>query len=184
MKEKENSAGRLLSKILRHDPGAAGIHLDRYGWADTDRLVRGIQKKMSFSRAQLEALVRMDEKQRYSFNADRTRVRANYGHSIPVEPVSGPEAPPETLWHGSASRFSSSIKRDGLLPGSRQYVHLSFERETARAVGSRHGEPVIYQVMSGQMHRDGYIFYQPIKGIWQTKCVPPRYLRYDAGLSG
>lgn len=180
MKEKENSAGRLLSRILRHEPGAVGICLDRYGWADVNELIRGIQKKRSFSRAMLEELVRGDEKRRYSFNTDHTRVRANYGHSVPVEHISGPEVPPEILWHGSASRFSSSIKRDGLLSGSRQYVHLSVERETARVVGSRHGAPVIYQVMSGQMYRDGYVFYQPMEGIWQTKCVPPGYLRYTA----
>lgn len=120
MKEKENNTGRLLSRILRHEPGAAGICLDRYGWADVNELIRGIQKKRNFSRDILEELVRGDEKRRYSFNADHTRVRANYGHSVPVEPISGPEAPPEILWHGSASRFSSSIKRDGLLPGSRQ----------------------------------------------------------------
>ena len=181
MKEKENGAGRLLSRILRHDPGAAGICLDRYGWANVNELVQGIQKKMSFSRSRLEELVRVDEKRRYSFNIDHTRVRANYGHSVPVEPVSGPEVPPEILWHGSASRFSSSIKRDGLLPGSRQYVHLSSEREMARIVGLRHGEPLIYQVMSGQMNRDGHVFYQPTEGIWQTKCVPPSYLRYVTG---
>ena len=77
MKEKENSAGRLLSRILRYEPGAAGICLDRYGWADVNELIRGIQKKRSFSRAMLEELVRGDEKRRYSFNTGHTRVRAN-----------------------------------------------------------------------------------------------------------
>ncbi len=179
MKGKEHSTGRLLSRILRHDPGSTGISLDRYGWANVNELVRGIQKKTLFSRAQLEELVRGDEKQRYSFNIDHTKVRANYGHSVPVEPVSGPETPPEILWHGSAARFCRSIERDGLLPGSRQYVHLSSDRETARIVGARHGEPIIYRVMSGQMYRDGYVFYQPMGGVWQTKYVPPNYLRYD-----
>lgn len=177
MKEKGNKDGRLVSRILRHNPGAAGICLDQYGWADVNELVQGIQKQMDFSRAQLEELVRTDEKRRYSFNVDHTRVRANYGHSIPVEPVSAPEVPPETLWHGSAVKFSASIERDGLLPRSRQYVHLSADCDTAQTVGARHGEPVIYQVMSGQMHRDGYVFYQPMDGIWQTTCVPSNYLR-------
>lgn len=178
MKTKEGRAGRLLSKILRHTPDeSVGVTLDRYGWADVNELVRGMQKKMSFSRGMLEELVRTDEKQRYSFNSDHSRVRANYGHSVPVEPIKGPEIPPETLFHGTASRFSSSIRRDGLLPRSRQYVHLSTSLETARTVGSRHGDVVIYQVMTGQMHRDGYEFYRPVEGVWQTKCVPPRYLR-------
>lgn len=182
MKEKENRTGKLLSRVLRHAPELAGIRLDPYGWADVNELVRGMQKKTDFSRDQLEYLVRTDGKRRYSFNADHTRVRANYGHSVPVTPLAPPEAPPEVLWHGSATRFSASIKRDGLLPGTRQYVHLSVDQDTARSVGKRHGEPVLYQVLSGQMYRDGHLFYQPMEGVWQTKQVPPKYLRYAYSL--
>lgn len=178
MKKRENELGRLLSRTLRHKPEAMDICLDQYGWANVNELIAAMRKRTDFTRNQLEELVREDAKQRYSFNAGHTRVRANYGHSVPVEPVSEPEAPPETLWHGSASRFSASISRDGLLPGARQYVHLSAERNTALSVGSRHGEPVIYQVLSGQMYRDGYVFYQPVTGVWQTRRVPPSYIRY------
>ena len=35
----------------------------------------------------LEEIVRTDDKQRYSFNEDKTLVRANQGHSIPVDAV-------------------------------------------------------------------------------------------------
>lgn len=179
MKKKENQTGKLLSRILRHAPESVGVHLDPYGWADVNELVRVVQKKIDFSRDQLEEQVRTDKKQRYSFNTNHTRVRANYGHSVPVIPLSGPEAPPEILWHGSAAKFSASIKRDGLLPCSRQYVHLSSDPDTARSVGQRHGEPMLYQIMSGQMYRDGYVFYQPMEGVWQTKRVPPKYLRHE-----
>lgn len=33
----------------------------------------------------LEEIVRTDNKQRYSFNEDKTLIRANQGHSIPVD---------------------------------------------------------------------------------------------------
>lgn len=179
MKERENSTGRLLSKILRHEPALAGVRLDRYGWANVDELVKGIQKKQSFSRARLEEIVRTDKKERYSFDSSRTRIRANYGHSIPVEPVTPPQEPPEFLWHGSASKFTASIQREGLRPGSRLYVHLSSDLETARTVGERHGTPVIYRVLSGRMFQDGHLFYPLPHGMWMTKAVPRSYLRYD-----
>ena len=180
MKERESSAGRLLSKILRHEPALAGIRLDRYGWANVGELIKGIQKMEPFSRKQLEEIVQNDEKERYSFDSSRTKVRANYGHSIPVEPITAPQAPPEFLWHGSAVKFKASIKREGLRPKTREYVHLSSDLETAQAVGERHGAPVIYQVMSGQMFRDGFLFYPLPRGMWMTKTVPLKYLRFHS----
>lgn len=85
--------------------------------------------------------------------------------------------PPETLYHGTARRFAASIEAQGLLPQSRLYVHLSPDQETAEKVGRRHGEPVIYLVDAGQMHRDGYCFYLSANGVWLTKVVPATYLK-------
>ena len=84
---------------------------------------------------------------------------------------------PEPLYHGTARRFSASIEAQGLLPRSRLYVHLSPDQETAEKVGRRHGEPVIYLVDAGQMHRDGCLFYLSANGVWLTKVVPATYLK-------
>lgn len=176
MKSKGTNIGKFLSLVLRHHPEMIGITLDRYGWADVDELVKGVQKKTSFSRQQLEELVRNDAKQRYSFNADHTKIRANQGHSISVDLEVEPLVPPDILWHGSARRFHSSIKKNGLLSGSRLYIHLSLDPETSQKVGARHGKPIIYQAMSGKMHQDGYIFYRSLNGVWPTKYVPVKYL--------
>lgn len=43
-------------------------------------------------------------------------------------------------------------------------------------VGQRHGKPVIYQVKSGDMYRDGYKFFCSVNGVWLTKSVPVKYL--------
>ena len=104
-------------------------------------------------------------------------IRANQGHSVQVDVELPVADPPETLYHGTAERFSTSIEAQGLLPRSRLYVHLSSDTKTAEKVGSRHGKPVIYQVDAGQMCRDGYTFYLSANGVWLTKSVPPRYLK-------
>lgn len=88
-----------------------------------------------------------------------------------------PAKPPEILYHGTAQQFAASIEAQGLLSQGRLYVHLSPNAETAEKVGRRHGEPVIYLVDAGQMHRDGHPFYLPANGVWQTKAVPARYLK-------
>lgn len=84
--------------------------------------------------------------------------------------------PPEVLWHGTGEKYVSSIDRQGLIPKSRLYVHLSSDMETARKVGSRHGRPVIYQVDCRRMVQDGYSFFLSANKVWLTKEVPARYL--------
>lgn len=148
-----------------------------HGWADVNALLAGISRKYPINRDILEEIVRSDEKQRYSFSEDGTKIRANQGHSIQVDVELPVTEPPETLYHGTAQRFAASIEVQGLLPQSRLYVHLSPDPETAEKVGQRHGQPVIYLVDAGQMHRDGYLFYLSANGVWLTKVVPAPYLK-------
>ena len=168
---------RFISLILRHKPETIGICLDEHGWAKVDELIAGIAKTRPFDMRMLEEIVRTDEKQRYSFNEDKTLIRANQGHSIPVDLELEQKLPPDILWHGTGEKYVASIDVQGLLPKSRLYVHLSGDYDTAVKVGSRHGKPVIYEVNAGQMQADGYVFYQSVNGVWLTKHVPVRYLK-------
>ena len=172
----KNSTGKFLSLILRHRPEVIGITLDEHGWADVDELVAGIAETRPFSREMLEEIVRTDSKQRYSFNEDRTLIRANQGHSIPVDVEPEKKTPPEILWHGTGKKSTASIDQQGLLPMSRLYVHLSSDPETARQVGSRHGSPVVYQIRAGEMAEDGYDFFLSVNGVWLTRAVPRKYM--------
>ncbi len=170
---------KYMSLILRHHPETIGISLDEHGWADVEELIAGIARTNEFSREILEEIVRTDAKQRYAFNADKTKIRASQGHSIPVDLELKAVEPPEMLWHGTAEKYVASIEQTGLRPGSRRYVHLSRDRETARTVGSRHGRPVIYRVKSGEMYRKGFRFYCSENGVWLTILVPPEYLQKE-----
>ena len=168
---------KYLSLILRHHPEAAGITLDEHGWADVEDLIAGVQKTQKFHMEMLEEIVRTDSKQRYSFNEDRTLIRANQGHSIPVDVELPVTEPPKILWHGTGQKYVESIDRLGLLPKGRLYVHLSGDCDTAVTVGSRHGKPVVYQVDSQKMAEDGYVFYRSVNGVWLTGQVPGKYLK-------
>lgn len=171
---------KYISLILRHRPEVIGITLDEHGWANVEDLIAGIQKTQPIDRELLEEIVRTDPKQRYSFNEDGTLIRANQGHSIPVDVELPVAQPPEILWHGTGEIYRESIDQKGLLPMSRLYVHLSKDKETAVAVGKRHGRPVLYKVLSGKMEKDGYVFYRSVNGVWLTKIVPVKYLeRYQ-----
>jgi len=176
-KDNLTSTSRYLSLILRHKPEAAGITLDEHGWANVSELIAGVRRTRPFDMEMLEEIVRTDEKQRYSFSEDKSLIRANQGHSIPVDVELPVVAPPEFLYHGTGEKYVSSIDAQGLLPRSRLYVHLSPDVETAKTVGSRHGQPVVYTVLSGKMAEDGITFYRSVNGVWLTKAVLPKYLR-------
>ncbi len=167
---------RFISLILRHKPQTVGIKLDEHGWAKVDELIAGIQKTRSINMEILEEIVRTDNKQRYSFNDDKTLIRANQGHSIPVDAELEEKLPPDILWHGTGEKYVSSIDKQGLIPKSRLYVHLSKDKETALTVGKRHGKPVIYKVNAAEMAKDGIKFYLSVNGVWLVKRVSVKYL--------
>ena len=176
-KNKLRNLSVFISLILRHDPAAAGITLDEHGWADVMELLAGINASgRSIDMEILKEIVRTDQKGRYSFNQDGTLIRANQGHSIPVDVELAETLPPQLLYHGTAKRFLPAILKDGLKPMSRLYVHLSKDVETALMVGSRHGEPAVLTVKSGEMQAGGYKFYLSANGVWLTGHVPADFL--------
>lgn len=170
---------KFISMILRHKPEAIGITLDEHGWADVDELIKGINEtgeEIEFSKDTLETIVKTDKKQRYSFSQDKTLIRANQGHSIPVDVELEKKEPPKVLYHGTGVKSVKAIQEQGLLPMERLYVHLSIDVKTATNVGKRHDTPVIFQVNAEQMQKDGYDFFQSVNGVWLTKEVPAKYL--------
>ncbi len=171
---------KFIALVLRHKPEAAGITLDGHGWAQVDELIAGVSRRMPLTREMLEEIVRTDNKQRYSFSPDHQKIRANQGHSIPVNVELKQAVPPDTLYHGTGEKYVESILREGLLPKSRLYVHLSRDAATAEQVGRRHGKPVLFLVDAAAMVRDGYAFYLSENQVWLTREVPVRYLTIQA----
>lgn len=172
----KNEVSKFISLILRHKPETIGISMDEHGWANVDELLAGIQKSFDITPEMLDEIVRTDSKQRYAFNEDKSLIRANQGHSIPVDVELEEKEPPEFLWHGTGKKYVNSIDKQGLIPKSRLYVHLSVDDETAKKVGKRHGEPILYHVKAKQMYNDGYKFYLSVNGVWLTAEVPLKYL--------
>ena len=120
-----------------------------------------------------------DSKTRYAISDDGLRIRANQGHSLAAVDIALPPAtPPATLYHGTASRFVEAIRAAGLLPGSRNHVHLSSSRETAVAVGTRHGKPVVLTVDAASMQAQGHVFYVSDNGVWLTQAVPQVFIDF------
>lgn len=180
--KRETRISKYLAKHLRHQPERIGIVLDPHGWTGVDDLLSAAAAHgFPFTRAELDAVVAGNDKQRYAFDPTGTRIRASQGHSVAVDldlPVS---EPPEWLYHGTVARFLPAIRAEGLRPMNRHAVHLSPDRATAVRVGARRGRPVVLAVRAGQMRRDGgFAFRCSANGVWLVDSVPAEWISWPA----
>jgi len=176
IRKEDMRISKFISLVLRHKPEEIGLTLDQYGYMNTSDLIKGINEKgYKATMSDIERILAEDDKQRYSFNDDKTKIKANQGHSITVNLELLAIEPPKVLYHGTATRFSESICKEGIKKQKRQYVHLSADIETATKVGKRHGELVVFKVNSQQMYEDGCKFYLSENKVWLTDYVPIKY---------
>lgn len=175
------SLSKFLSLVLRHKPQSIGLVLDAAGWASIEELLsRAAAAGRRISRDALAEVVVSSDKQRFALSADGLRIRANQGHSIDVALGLDAATPPDTLFHGTASRFLVAILSAGLDKRQRHHVHLTHDPATARAVGQRYGVPVVLGVDAARLHTDGHVFYRSANGVWLVDHVPPAYLKVHA----
>lgn len=177
---KLEKASVQLSYMLRHSKEPMYITLEG-GWAQVDTVLAVLRQRFpQMDREMLDEIVAKDRKGRYAYDESGTKIRANQGHSIPGVKVemASPE-PPEYLYHGTATRFLDAIRKEGLKPMTRQFVHLSAAYDTAVTVGKRHGAPVVLTVRAADFVKDGNGLWLSANGVWQAKAVPPEYLMPD-----
>ena len=168
---------KYLSLVLRHKPEVIGLNLDENGWADVEELQEKCAKQnRDFSLKELDEIVETNDKKRFIFNEDKTRIRANQGHSIDIDLALKPQQPPEFLYHGTAEANLTSIFEKGIEKRSRQHVHLSQDKETATKVGIRHGKPLILIIKTKEMYDDGIEFYLSENNVWLTDFVNAKYI--------
>jgi len=165
---------KFLALILRHQPEKGNIVLDKHGWATVEDLVRNA----GFSAQNLDEIVRTDNKSRYEFNADKTKIRAVQGHSLKDVDVQLEKCiPPGELFHGTKEDVKMAIARKGLLPMNRQHVHLTDNLKTAQETADRrNGKSIILKIDSCQMAAKGYKFYKASNGVWLCYEVPPEFI--------
>lgn len=169
---------KAISRVLRHRPDSAGVVLDGHGWCRIDELLAGLALRgVAISRAELNIIVRTNNKQRFALSADGQFIRASQGHSVSgVDLQLRAKTPPSRLFHGTLDANVASIARRGLLPMRRNHVHLSQDVETASVVGARRGVPVVFEVDAHRMHADGCKFWLSENKVWLVECVASKYL--------
>ena len=171
---------KFLSLVLRHRPEQIGLSLDEQGWAAVEELIKRMNEHdIAIDAHSLDTIVVTNSKQRFAYDYSKTRIRANQGHSINVDLQLQDLEPPELLYHGTTINNIEAILKEGLKKQQRQLVHLSADIETAKAVGSRHGKPVVITVKAKEMYEAGYKFFLSENKVWLTNEVPVQFLSVE-----
>lgn len=163
------SKSKQLAYLLRHDKN---YEFEAGGW----RQLSDLYQNHSFSSEEIIDIVSGDDKGRFELRSDKAKVRALYGHSVKIDLLLPKQEPPLRLLHGTALKYIDSIRNYGLKSKSRQYVHLTEDKDLAIMTGSRHGQAVLLEIDSLAMFNDGYNFYHTNNGTWLTAEVPVQYI--------
>ncbi len=177
--KQQKHLSKFLSLVLRHRPEMIGLTLDDAGWVPVADVLTGFaQANKSMDRDQLDEIVRTSDKQRFALSEDGTRIRANQGHSVPVDLGYQTASPPAVLLHGTVDRFLDAIRADGLKPMNRHHVHLSADHATAQSVGGRRGKPVLLKIDAAGMVAAGHDFWVTANAVWLAAAVPAEFISF------
>lgn len=177
MKEKYKwkEISKKLSYLLRHNP--KDLLMDKKGRID----VKDIIKKLNINLEDLKYIVENDDKQRFSFDENIEKIKANQGHTLKNLDLEFKESyPPEYLYHGTTLNNIDRIKECGIKKMKRHHVHLSVDKETALNVANRYCKnnrtPIIIKIDTKKMINDGIIFYVSENNIWLVDHINYKYI--------
>ncbi|KOS60593.1 RNA 2'-phosphotransferase [Lysinibacillus agricola] len=168
-----------VSYALRHAPWEYELEMDDEGWVSLEQLRAAFSATPKWRQLEVNEfidMVNMAEKKRHEIHDNK--IRALYGHSNSIHKIAQEERiPPNVLYHGTAKRFLEKIKIEGLLPRSRQYVHLSVDTETATLVGKRRdNEPRILKINAKEAYDQGVKFYYGNDNVWLVDSIDAKYI--------
>jgi putative RNA 2'-phosphotransferase len=172
------SLSKKVSYALRHAPQEYGLTLDAQGWVPIEDLIDALKKREKYADLTFQdiaGMIQASEKKRHQLVDNR--IRALYGHSTEEKIKKDAVQPPDVLYHGTAHKFLDKILEQGLISKSRQYVHLSQDRETAITVGKRRdNNPVVLRIDAVTAWKNGIKFYHGNETIWLADDIPAKYI--------
>ncbi|SDJ24658.1 putative RNA 2'-phosphotransferase [Rhodococcus triatomae] len=168
------------SRLLRHCAHELSGGLDAEGWADLDDVVATIVQNLNLpaeDKHDVRLVLESEGNQRHETSGDR--IRAIYGHSGSLGVHYVARKPPTDLFHASPDVNLSAILDEGLMPRSRQYVHMSTNVDMAKRRAQHHRSSLAVLVVDAEaaVRESGIEFFSPDGEIWLAKHVPAKHIR-------
>lgn len=165
---------RYMSYLLRHNPG--NLKIDKYGFANIDELLARLKERFKIDVDLILEIVEKSERKRFEIVGNK--IRALYGHTIPIESELREDKRVVRLYHGTTGEAAQTILETGLKPMERRWVHLSPTIEVAMQVGLRRTrKPVVLEIDVEAARRDGIRFYKVTDAVYLCSWVPCKYIK-------
>src|SRR5262249_15855334 len=154
------------------------LELDPYGYADLEAVVHALNERLGepVEEEDVQEAVRSGDRPRYEIQG--TRIRALYGHSIPVEP--GPSStPPELLYAAVPEQEVERARGFGLRGGRRRFLHLAITKEDAAESGRRAARDYTVLVIRAlDAWEEGISFFDRT-ALWLAEEVPTHLIEAE-----
>ncbi len=173
--ELKTRISKYMSYLLRHNP--EDLKMDGQGFVNLNELLHKIRER--FPQADMKLIREIVERsERRRFEIRNGKIRALYGHSIPVKMELREADKVKVLYHGTTPEAAEKILRTGLKPMKRRWVHLSPTREIAERIGLRRTKtPVILEIDAEKARKNGMKFYKATEEVYLSEYIPPKYIK-------
>ncbi len=176
-RDRDERLSRFLALVLRHKPESVGLALDPAGFVDIDTMVAALAAQPGWSWVNADAVRQLAQQDSRRYEIAENRIRARYGHTVPIDTPGTPVVPPEWLYYGVPPASLDQLRAEGLHPQERQFVHLSATRQDALAIAQRRdSDALVITILGRQASGAGVPFFQASAGIYLTRAIPPQFL--------
>jgi putative RNA 2'-phosphotransferase len=168
------AVSKYMSSLLRHSP--QNLKMDAEGFVSVDELLEKIRTRYPIDKIMILEIADKSDKKRFEVNGNK--IRALYGHTIPVDIEFEEDTHVKLLYHGTTAEAASKILKEGLKPMKRKWVHLSPTVETAIEVGSRRtAHPIVLEIDAKAAREDGMKLFRATDKVFLSGPVPRKYIK-------
>ncbi len=165
---------RYMSYLLRHNP--ENLKMNRHGFVSLEELLEKVKERFQIDKKFIFDIVEKSERKRFEIVEDK--IRALYGHTIPVKLELEEDKMVKVLYHGTTWDAASKILKMGLKPMKRKWVHSSPTTEMAKEVGLRKTrKPVILEINAEAARHNGVRFYKASDRVYVCNNLSPKYIK-------
>jgi len=165
---------KYMSYLLRHNP--ENLKMNKHGFVNFNELLEKIKERFQVDKNFILEIVKESERKR--FEIVEGKIRALYGHTIPVKLELEEDKLVKVLYHGTTAESVSKIFKEGLKPMKREWVHLSPTIEIAIQIGLRRTrKPVVLKIDAEAARKKGVKFYKATDTVYLCTYIQPEHIK-------
>jgi len=166
---------RYMSYLLRHNP--ENLKMNRHGFVSLEELLEKVKERFQVDKKFVFDIVEKSERKRFEIVEDK--IRALYGHTIPVKLELEEDKTVKVLYHGTTEDAASEILKVGLKAMKRRWAHLSPTIEIATRIGLRRtNKPVILEIDAEAARKHGARFLKATDTVYLCSYIRPEHIKH------